>query len=118
MVNAAVVGYGAAGRYYHSYLIGLASGIDLYAIATRDPERRRQAAEHHSEARIYESIDQLISDDKYLKFNTLVRTAFSQRRKMLKNTLKGLGIHQDSCPHIDLNRRPETLTIEEFVSLI
>ena len=61
---------------------------------------------------------QLISDDKYLKFNTLVRTAFSQRRKMLKNTLKGFGIHQDSCPHIDLNRRPETLTIEEFVSLI
>ena len=64
MVNAAVVGYGAAGRYYHSYLIGLASGIDLYAIATRDPERRRQAAKHYSEARIYESIDQLIFDDK------------------------------------------------------
>ena len=64
MVNAAVVGYGAAGRYYHSYLIGLANGIDLYAIATRDPERRRQAAEHHSEAWIYESIDQLIADDK------------------------------------------------------
>ena len=38
MVNAAVVGYGAAGRYYHSYLISLASGIDLYAIATRDPD--------------------------------------------------------------------------------
>jgi len=64
MVNAAVVGYGAAGRYYHSYLISLASGIDLYVIATRDPDRRQQAAEHHSDARIYENIDQVVSDDK------------------------------------------------------
>jgi hypothetical protein len=37
---------------------------------------------------------------------------------MLKNTLNSFGINQDDCPHIDLNRRPETLTIEEFVSII
>ena len=32
----------------------------------------------------------LIQDDKYLKFNKLVATAFSQRRKMLRNTLLSL----------------------------
>ena len=61
---------------------------------------------------------QLVPDEKYVKFNKLVKTAFSQRRKMLKNTLKSFGINQRNCPHIDLNRRPETLTIEEFVSII
>ncbi len=60
----------------------------------------------------------LIEDENYLKFNKIVTTAFSQRRKMLKNTLKGLGIFQENCLHLDLNRRPETLTIDEFVSLI
>tara|TARA_Y100000588_G_scaffold393231_2_gene508316 strand:+ start:142825 stop:143589 length:765 start_codon:yes stop_codon:yes gene_type:complete len=60
----------------------------------------------------------VISDEKYIKFNKLVTAAFSQRRKMLKNTLKGFGILQGTCPEIDLNRRPETLTIEEFASLI
>ena len=61
---------------------------------------------------------QMVPDEKYVKFNKLVKTAFSQRRKMLKNTLKSFGIDQRDCPHIDLNRRPETLTIEEFVSII
>ena len=59
MFNAAVVGYGMAGRYYHSYLISVAKGSDLYAIATRGPERRQQAAEHYPEVRVYENIDQL-----------------------------------------------------------
>jgi len=62
--------------------------------------------------------NQVVPDDKFLKFNSLVRTAFSQRRKMLKNTLKGFGIHQKDYPNIDLSRRPETLTVSEFASLI
>jgi scyllo-inositol 2-dehydrogenase (NADP+) len=64
MVNAAVVGYGYAGRAFHSYLIGLAEGLDLYAISTRNPERQRAAAEQHPEARIYGSIDELLADDR------------------------------------------------------
>jgi len=62
--------------------------------------------------------NQIVPDDKYVKFNKLVKTAFSQRRKMLKNTLKGFGIHQEDYPHINLNRRPESLTIGEFASLL
>ncbi len=60
----------------------------------------------------------LISDEKYMRFNKLVSTAFSQRRKMLRNTLKGWEIHPDLQEQINFTRRPETLTIEEFVSLV
>ena len=60
----------------------------------------------------------LISDEKYMHFNKLVSAAFSQRRKMLRNTLKGWDIHPDLQEQINFNRRPETLTIEEFVTLV
>ena len=60
----------------------------------------------------------LISDEKYMRFNKLVSAAFSQRRKMLRNTLKGWDIHPDLQEQINFNRRPETLTIEEFVTLV
>jgi len=60
----------------------------------------------------------LISDEKYIRFNKLVSAAFSQRRKMLRNTLKGWDIHPDLQEQINFNRRPETLTIEEFVTLV
>ena len=60
----------------------------------------------------------LISDEKYMRFNKLVSSAFSQRRKMLRNTLKGWDIHPDLKKQINFTRRPETLTIEEFVTLV
>ena len=60
----------------------------------------------------------LISDEKYMRFNKLVSAAFSQRRKILRNTLKGWDIHPDLQEQINFNRRPETLTIEEFVTLV
>jgi 16S rRNA (adenine1518-N6/adenine1519-N6)-dimethyltransferase len=53
-------------------------------------------------------------------FSGIVRTAFSQRRKMLSNSLK--SIRGDvkgwlATAGIDSNRRPETLSIEEFARL-
>ena len=53
-----------------------------------------------------------------MRFNKLVSAAFSQRRKMLRNTLKGWDIHPDLQEQINFTRRPETLTIEEFVTLV
>ena len=53
-------------------------------------------------------------------FFKVVKTAFSQRRKMLSNTLKGLREDiKDKITEagIDPNRRPETLSIEEFARL-
>ena len=56
-------------------------------------------------------------------FNRVVRTAFGQRRKMLRNSL--LGMAQDGQrgeleaiseeADIDFMRRPETLSLEEFI---
>ena len=60
----------------------------------------------------------LINDEKYIRFNKLVASAFSQRRKMLRNTLKGWDIPIRLKEKIDFNRRPETLTIKEFASLV
>ena len=60
----------------------------------------------------------LIQDEKYLKFNKLVATAFSQRRKMLRNTLKGWDISENIKNKIGFDRRPESLTVEEFISMV
>lgn len=64
MINAAVVGYGYSGRCFHSYLIGLADGINLYAISTRNPDRQKAALKAYPDTKIYSNIDELISDDK------------------------------------------------------
>ncbi len=64
MIHAAVVGYGYAGRAFHSYLITLAPGIDLYAISTRNPDRRHAAAAAYPHAKIYDSFDALLADDR------------------------------------------------------
>lgn len=51
-------------------------------------------------------------------FKTIVRGTFNQRRKMLQNTLSGLFPQiKLNRLEIDLSRRPETLSVEEFVQL-
>ena len=62
-----------------------------------------------------------VKDEEY--FFRVVKTAFSQRRKMLSNSLKSLSIDiidiKDKLTEagIDSSRRPETLCIEEFARL-
>ncbi len=63
MISTAVIGYGNAGRNFHAYLIGLAEGLNLCAIASRSAERRQSIAQDHPDVRIYETIDQVIEDD-------------------------------------------------------
>ena len=60
----------------------------------------------------------IISDEKYIKFNKLVTAAFSQRRKMLRNSLKSWNIPKEIQDRIDFTRRPETLTVKEFSSMV
>lgn len=62
MINVAVVGYGYAGRSFHSYLVGLADGLNLYAIATRDPERQRSATAEHPGVKVFGDVDDLLND--------------------------------------------------------
>ena len=42
-VNVAVVGYGLAGNYFHSYPISIADGLNLYGVMGRRAEAREQA---------------------------------------------------------------------------
>lgn len=68
--------------------------------------------------RVLEQPPVRVSDEKF--FFRVVKTAFSQRRKMISNTLKNM--HADAkrwlaAAGIDPRRRPETLSIEEFARL-
>ena len=60
----------------------------------------------------------LIEDHKYIRFNKLVRAAFNQRRKMLRNSLSSWDISDQVKEKINFSRRPETLTVQEFASLV
>jgi 16S rRNA (adenine1518-N6/adenine1519-N6)-dimethyltransferase len=50
--------------------------------------------------------------------NTVVTQAFSQRRKTISNTLKNM-VSQTVLQNldIDLKQRPETLSIEQYISI-
>ena len=60
----------------------------------------------------------IISDSEFLKFNQVVKAAFSKRRKMLRNSLSGFDISEKVKKEIDFTRRPETLSIHEFAKLL
>ena len=60
----------------------------------------------------------LIRDDQFKQFEKIVQSAFSQRRKMLRNSLKEFKFHLKIQEEIDFRRRPETLLIQEFVKLL
>ena len=51
-------------------------------------------------------------------FSRLVNTCFQQRRKTLRNSLKLLpGGREIDVSEFDLSARPESLTVEDFVTL-
>jgi len=62
MIKTGIVGYGFAGRSFHSYLIGLAKGLTLSTIATRDPVRQA-AAQVEQGVATCETIDDLLMDE-------------------------------------------------------
>lgn len=49
-------------------------------------------------------------------FRNLVKTAFNQRRKKLRNSIKSL-VPTESLPESLMDRRPETLSVAEFAGL-
>ena len=50
-------------------------------------------------------------------FRTIVKTAFNQRRKMLRNTLKPLIKDETLLQKEIMTKRPEQLSLEEFIQL-
>ncbi|MEE9572041.1 MAG: 16S rRNA (adenine(1518)-N(6)/adenine(1519)-N(6))-dimethyltransferase RsmA [Candidatus Neomarinimicrobiota bacterium] len=68
--------------------------------------------------KIAKKVNPIITDEQFDKFELLVKTAFSKRRKMLQNSLGGFDIPQSIKDKINFTRRPETLSIAEFAELI
>ena len=59
-----------------------------------------------------------LDQDQHDAFSALVKQAFSQRRKTLKNTLKGLcSIDQIQAAGIDPGKRPQELGFSDYVML-
>jgi len=50
-------------------------------------------------------------------FYQVVKTAFNQRRKMLRKSLRSLNISEELRQDVFLTKRPEQLSVEEFIHL-
>ena len=50
-------------------------------------------------------------------FKAVVKQAFNQRRKMLRNSIKSFTPRYDELDAYTLTRRPEQLSVEEFIKL-
>ena len=50
-------------------------------------------------------------------FKQIVKTAFNQRRKMLRNSLKSMNFEETFMTDPIFERRPESLSVQEFVLL-
>ena len=50
-------------------------------------------------------------------FKTIVKTSFGQRRKMLRNTLKPLVTEQSLAESELFSKRPEQLSVQDFIQL-
>ena len=62
--------------------------------------------------------DLAIGIDEHDAFAALVRQAFSQRRKTLKNTLKGYcDVKQIDAAGIDPGKRPQELAVDDYIRL-
>ena len=59
----AVIGYGFAGRCFHTYLVGLADGLELYGVATSRTEARRDI-ENNLSVKTYDTFADAIADDR------------------------------------------------------
>ena len=67
--------------------------------------------------RLIPRAEPLIGDEEWKTFEKTVAAAFAHRRKTLRNNLKTLTNLENIDSEIDLSRRAESLTIDEFIQL-
>ena len=58
-IRVGILGYGFAGRGFHAYLLAHEPRLQLHAVATRDPERRRRAEADYG-VTTFETLDQML----------------------------------------------------------
>lgn len=63
VIGVGLVGYGYGNRAFHGPLIRETPGLEVKAIVTASPERQSQAQQHFPQAKIYNSYDELLSDE-------------------------------------------------------
>ncbi len=59
--RAVVIGYGYAGKKFHCYLIGLAPGLELHGVSSRNPQTRKRI-EAEQGCRAYAGLDEVLGD--------------------------------------------------------
>jgi scyllo-inositol 2-dehydrogenase (NADP+) len=59
--NAVVIGYGYAGRAFHSYLVGLEENLSLHGVCSRNAETRERIEQERG-CTAYESFEQVLAD--------------------------------------------------------
>ena len=61
-LRVALAGYGLAGASFHAPLIAAADGLELTAVVTRDPVRRRRLAGDHPQAVAVDALEDALDD--------------------------------------------------------
>jgi scyllo-inositol 2-dehydrogenase (NADP+) len=59
VIRVGIVGYGYSGRILHAYLVSHVPDLELVAVASRAPERRRQAEQDYG-VTTYETLDEML----------------------------------------------------------
>ena len=57
----AVIGYGFAGRSFHSYLVSITPGLKLHGVASRSPETRKRI-ESERGCKAYTTFEEVLAD--------------------------------------------------------
>jgi len=60
-IHTVVVGYGRAGKGFHSYLVSITPGLELYGVVSGRDEARRQAVTDHG-CKTFATIDEALDD--------------------------------------------------------
>ena len=111
MIRAAVVGYGSAGKYFHCYLVRQAEGLELYAVSTRDPERRRNA-EREQGVKTYPNIEELLEDPK-VELVTLATPHHTHKELAIEAMDAGRHVVVDKIMCMDAREAEELIEASE-----
>lgn len=63
-VNAVVIGYGFAGKNFHSYLVNKCAHINLYGVMCRNAQQREEVKRENPTIQTFSSLEEALDDEK------------------------------------------------------